>query len=410
MSDSADSISTFGDRVPSVDPALLPRDLPSPAYVVDEAALRSNLELLADVSRRSGATIVLALKGFSMWSMFPLMRPYLAGCCASGPWEARLAREEFGGEVLTYAPAYTEKDIEELLPITDHLDFNSVAQWRRHRDRVTAHPRFLDGSLRCGLRINPECSTGAVALYDPCVAGSRLGITAGQLQGFDDPAISGLHFHTLCEQGVDDLERTLAAVEQRFGDWLSRPEIRWINMGGGHWITKAGYDRDRLVEVVRGFAERHGVHVYLEPGEAIAIHTGVLVATVVDVVWNSLPIAILDVSATAHMPDVLEMPYRPRVFTADGTEAGAPEDGVGELHRLAGPTCLAGDVVGDYRFPHPLRTGDRLVFDDMSHYTMVKTTMFNGVRHPDMVRMDSGTGEWNVVRRFSYEDYRGRLS
>ena len=408
--DIATSRRRLPDRVPAIPPSLLPQDLPSPCYLVDEAALRANLAILADVADRSGATIVLALKGFSMWSMFPMMRDYLAGCCASGPWEARLARDEFGGEVLSYAPAYTETDIDELLPITDHLDFNSVNQWRRHRQRVTSHPRFLDGSIRCGLRINPECSTGAVALYDPCVAGSRLGITADQLQGFDDPAISGLHFHTLCEQGVDDLERTLEAVEQRFGDWLRRPQTQWLNMGGGHWITKPDYDRDRLVTVVREFAQRYRLKIYLEPGEAIAIHTGVLVTTVVDVVWNSLPIAILDVSATAHMPDVLEMPYRPRVFVADGTEAGNLLDEDGELHRLAGPTCLAGDVAGDYRFPRRLCVGDRIIFDDMSHYTMVKTTMFNGVKHPDIVRIDSTSGTWDLVRRFDYADYRNRLS
>ena len=398
------------DRVPAIDPAALPADLQSPCYLVDEAALESNLRVLAAVGRDSGATVVLALKGFSMWPLFPLMRPYLAGCCASGAWEARLAREEFGGEVLTYSPAYTEGDIDELLPITDHLDFNSIGQWRRHRERVMTHPRFREGELQCGLRINPECSTGSVPIYDPCVAGSRLGITADQLRGFDGEGISGLHFHTLCEQGADDLERTLAAVEEKFGDWLSRPEIRWFNMGGGHWITKADYDREQLVRLVRGMAERHGLKIYLEPGEAAVIHTGVLVATVVDVVWNAMPVAILDVSATAHMPDVLEMPYRPRVFMADGTEAGdGRQHGAGELHRLGGPTCLAGDVIGDYSFPRRLQPGDRLIFDDMAHYTMVKTTMFNGVRHPDIARIDSRSGDWRLVRRFGYRDYRDRL-
>lgn len=396
------------DRIPAIDPAALPADLPSPCYLVDEAALEANLRVLASVAADSGATIVLALKGFSMWPLFPLMRPHLAGCCASGLWEARLAHEEFGGELLTYSPAYTEADVDGLLPITDHLDFNSTGQWLRHRARVMAHPRFKSGELQCGLRINPECSTGEVPIYDPCVAGSRLGITADQLRGFDGRGISGLHFHTLCEQGAGDLEQTLAAVGERFGDWLARPEIRWLNMGGGHWITKAGYDRALLARLVRRTAEQYGLKIYLEPGEAAVIHTGVLVATVIDVVWNAMPVAILDVSATAHMPDVLEMPYRPQVFMADGTEAGDGRHG-GELHRLGGPTCLASDVIGDFSFPRRLEPGDRLIFDDMAHYTMVKTTMFNGVRHPDIGSIDTRTGAWRLHRRFDYEDYRSRL-
>ena len=385
--------------------------LPSPCYVIDLAALRRNLAVLDQVQRDAGCTIVLALKGFAMWSVFPEIRRYLKGCCASGWWEARLAREEFGGEVLTYSPAYQDDEIEALLEITDHLDFNSLGQWWRFRDRILAHPRHRNGSLRCGLRVNPECSTGSTPLYDPCAPGSRLGVTAAELAGANLEGLTGLHFHTLCEQGAEDLETTLSAFEEKFGQVLARPEFTWLNMGGGHWITKADYNRELLATLVKRTKERYGVEVYLEPGEAIAIHTGVLRSTVVDVVRNGgLEIAILDVSATAHMPDVLEMPYRPTVFGPDGrTAAGAPGERA-HTCRLAGPTCLAGDVIGDFSFDEPLRPGDLLVFDDMAHYTMVKTTTFNGVRHPAIATFDPATGEARVVREFRYEDYRNRLS
>lgn len=389
---------------------MMPSSLPSPCYVVDLAALRHNLSILREVAQEADCTIVLALKGFAMWSVFPLVRQYLHGCCASGIWEARLAREEFGGEVLTYSPAYKDDEIAELLEITDHLDFNSPGQWERFRSTIMAHPRFQSGATRCGLRINPECSTGQTAIYDPCVAGSRLGITASTLATMDLTGISGLHFHTLCEQGAEDLATTLAAVEEKFGPILARPEITWVNMGGGHWITKPDYNRDLLVRLVREFSEKYAVKVWLEPGEAIAIHTGVLRASVVDITRNALDIAILDVSATAHMPDVLEMPYRPAVFL-EGHEQPAAEPGSpGHLYRLGGPTCLAGDVIGDYVFHRPLVAGDVLVFDDMAHYTMVKTTTFNGVRHPAIATHDPETGETRVVREFRYEDYRDRLS
>lgn len=388
---------------------LPPASLPSPCYVVDLSALRRNLRVLADVQQAAGCTIVLALKGFAMWSVFPLIRTYLGGCCASGLWEARLAREEFNGEVLTYSPAYKDDEITALLEITDHLDFNSPGQWLRYRDQVMSHPRHRSGALRCGLRVNPECSTGHTPMYDPCVAGSRLGITPGQLAGLDLTGISGLHFHTLCEQGAEDLETTLAAVGEKFGHILARPEITWLNMGGGHWITKPDYNRRLLIDLIKRFAGTYGVHVYLEPGEAIAIHTGVLRATVIDIVHNSLDIALLDISATAHMPDVLEMPYRPGVLASCGTAAGLPGS-PGHLYRLAGPTCLAGDVIGDYVFPAPLKPGDTVVFDDMAHYTMVKTTTFNGVRHPAIATWDPESGKSRVIREFGYEDYRDRLS
>lgn len=384
--------------------------LPSPCYVVDLAALRRNLSILESVSNEADCTIVLALKGFSMWSVFPLIRQYLKGCCASGIWEARLAREEFGGEVLVYSPAYKEDEIAELLEITDHLDFNSPGQWERFRATVMAHPRFQSGTLRCGLRVNPECSTGQTAIYDPCVAGSRLGITAPALATMDLTGISGLHFHTLCEQGAEDLETTLAAIEEKFGHILARPEITWVNMGGGHWITKPDYNRKLLIRLVREFSARWGVRVWLEPGEAIAIHTGVLRATVVDITRNALDIAILDVSATAHMPDVLEMPYRPAVHLEGESEPAGDPESPGHRYRLGGPTCLAGDIIGDYVFPRPLAPGDVLIFDDMAHYTMVKTTTFNGVRHPAIATHDPESGETRLIREFRYEDYRDRLS
>jgi len=384
--------------------------LPSPCYVVDLARLRRNLSILREVRDAADCRIVLALKGFAAWSAFPVIREYLDGCCASGIWEARLAREEFGGEVLTYSPAYKDDEITALLEITDHLDFNSLDQWRRYRRQIMAHPRFGSGALRCGLRINPQCSTGGTPIYDPCTAGSRLGIPADALEGADLDGISGLHFHTLCEQGAEDLATTLDAVAARFGHLIAAPGITWMNFGGGHWITKPDYNRSLLVDLVRAWRERYGIEIWLEPGEAIAIHTGFLVATVVDIVRNDLEIAILDVSATAHMPDVLEMPYRPEVFAPDfKTLAGGP-GAFPHTYRLGGPTCLAGDVIGDYSFPTPLSPGDRLVFDDMAHYTMVKTTTFNGVRHPAIVLADSESGEQRVVREFTYEDYRNRLS
>ena len=384
--------------------------LPSPCFVVDLAKLRRNLHILDAVQKASGCHIVLALKAFSMWSVAPVIREYLAGCCASGIWEARLAREEFGGEVLTYSPAYKEDEITALLEITDHLDFNSLSQWHRYSAKILSHPRHQAGQLRCGLRINPECSTGHTAIYDPCVAGSRLGITASQLEGADLTGISGLHFHTLCEQGAEDLETTLAAVEEKFGALLARPEITWLNMGGGHWITKPEYNRELLISLIQKIRARYGVQVYLEPGEAVAIHTGVLRATVVDIVHNAMDIAILDVSATAHMPDVLEMPYRPDIIGPDGKTLARAAGFAQHTYRLGGPTCLAGDVIGDYSFDEPLSVGDVLTFDDMAHYTMVKTTTFNGVRHPAIATLDSETGEITLMREFHYEDYRNRLS
>jgi carboxynorspermidine decarboxylase len=393
------------------------------SFVVSIAALKRNSAILKETAAAAGCRIVLALKGFSCWKAFPYIREDLDGCCASGLWEALLARDYFGKHVVTYSPAYQEEDIRQLCEFTHHLDFNSLSQWFRFREMVMGHPRFRSGDLHCGLRVNPECSTGHTPLYDPCVPGSRLGITADQLEGVDLTGLSGLHFHTLCEQNSDDLEKTLAAVDRQFGHLLRSAQFTYLNMGGGHWITKPFYDRERLIRLVRETREKYGVEVWLEPGEAGAIHTGVLRAEVLDVFESSgHKLAILDISATAHMPDVLEMPYRPDVYLVDPAESDskpavvfedesyhpALEDGP-HLYRLGGPTCLAGDVTGDFAFPRPLKAGDILVFDDMAHYTMVKTTTFNGVPHPSIVLQHEG-GKLETIREFGYEDFRDRLS
>lgn len=392
-------------------------------FVISIAALKRNTAILREVKEAAGCHLVLALKGFSCWKAFKYIQNDLDGCCASGLWEGLLARDYFKKHVVTYSPAYDEADIAELCDFTDHLDFNSLSQWFRFREMVMAHPRFKSGALQCGLRVNPEHSTGATPIYDPCVAGSRLGITAEQLEGVDLTGLSGLHFHTLCEQDSDDLETTLAAVDTKFGHLLRSDQFKYLNMGGGHWITKPFYDRDRLIRLVKETREKYNVDVWLEPGEAIAIHTGVLRATVMDVFESAgHKLAILSISATAHMPDVMEMPYRPDVFLVDTAPSDAqpavtfpgenyhPAGESGEwTYRLGGPTCLAGDVVGDFSFPRELKVGDTLVFDDMAHYTMVKTTTFNGVKHP-AIALQHEDGSLEVIREFGYPDFRDRLA
>lgn len=404
-------------------------------YLISIAALRRNTAILREVKEAADCHLVLALKGFSCWKAFPYIREDLDGCCASGSWEAQLAKDYFDKHIITYSPAYDEEDIRHLCEFTHHLDFNSLSQWFRFREMIMAHPRFQSGGLQCGLRINPECSTGATPIYDPCVAGSRLGITAEQLAGADLSGLSGLHFHTLCEQNSDDLEKTLAAVDEKFGHLLRSDQFTYLNMGGGHWITKPFYDRERLIRLVRETREKYQIDVWLEPGEAVAIHTGVLRATVMDVFESAgHKLAILSISATAHMPDVMEMPYRPDVYLVDSSPsnhpapavtiegehyhlAGEPSNNVpspsgnptSSTYRLGGPTCLAGDVVGDFVFPRPLRVGDVLVFDDMAHYTMVKTTTFNGVKHPP-IALQHEDGRIEVIREFRYDDFRDRLA
>ncbi|WP_348814638.1 carboxynorspermidine decarboxylase [Halomonas sp. H10-59] len=376
-------------------------ELPSPCYVVDEVAVERNLAILAEVAEASGAKVLSALKAFSMWHFAPMVSRYLSGTCASGLHEAQLGREHYGGEVHVFGAAYSDADLAEILKIADHVVFNSSAQWRRAQPLVREALARRPG-LRFGLRINPEHSEGDVPIYDPCAPGSRLGIPLSELDEQSLDGISGLHFHTLCEHDFPPLERTLAAVEERFGHLLGR--MQWVNFGGGHHVTRPDYQRDDLIRCVRDFAERHQVQVYLEPGEAVAIGSGVLVTTVLDTSFNALNQAILDTSATCHMPDVLEMPYRPGLL-------GAGEPGeYPHTYRLGGLTCLAGDVIGDYSFPEPLEIGQKLIFKDMSHYTMVKTTTFNGTRLPAIAVWNSETGELRVIREFGYQDFRERLS
>ena len=378
-----------------------PGRVPSPCYVVDRAAVEANLEVLSRVQRESGAKILAALKAFAMWRLGPLTGRYLSGTCASGLNEALLGRHEYGGEVHVFSAAFTEPDLREILGFADHVVFNSFGQWHRF-NALLQQARKDRPRLRYGLRINPEHSEGTVPIYDPCAPCSRLGIPLSQFEGQDLEGISGLHFHTLCEQDFKPLERTLAVVEEKFGHLL--PDMQWVNFGGGHHITRPDYQVEELIAAVRRFADKYDVQVYLEPGEAIAIHSGVLVAEVLDLPFSTMNQAILDTSATCHMPDTLEMPYRADIFGA-----GEP-DQYPHLYRLGGMTCLAGDVIGDYSFPEPLEVGQRLMFDDMAHYTMVKTTTFNGINLPAIALWDSRTDELEVVRRFGYEDFRTRLS
>jgi len=366
----------------------------TPAYVVDLGKLEDNAIQIAGLAERAGARLLIALKAFAAWPSFEVIRPHVVGAAASGLHEALLARE-MGGEVHVYSPGYAEREMDAILELADHVVFNSLTQWQRFAPRVREH-----GKVQAGLRINPEHSEVKVALYDPCAPGSRLGARLAQLEGADLSGISGLHFHTLCELGSDALERTVAAVETRFAEQLGR--VQWVNLGGGHFITKAGYDEARFVATVQGLKQRHELEVYMEPGAAFALDAGVLVAGVLDVIDGPIPVAVLDASATAHMPDVLEMPYRPRII-----DAGEPREKA-FTYRLGGPTCLAGDVIGDYSFDRPLAVGDKLVFCDMAQYSMVKNTTFNGVGLPDIV-LRSRDGSLKVVRRFGYEDYKNRL-
>lgn len=383
----------------SFDPAIISQ---TPAFVVDLDLLRRNLEKIDGVQQQAGCRILLALKGFAMFSTFPLLRRYLHGCCASGINEALLAYEEFQKEVHVYAPAFKPEEIQRLLPIADHISFNSLAQWRAHRPALEAAKAAGKRSPSPGLRVNPEHSEVEVALYDPCSPGCRLGTRAALLENEDLSGLEGLHFHALCEQNSDVLERTLAAVERRFPRFLE--QVKWVNMGGGHHITRSDYDTERLIRLIQDFKRRWGKEVYLEPGEAIALNTGYLVATVLDVVEAEVPTAILDTSATCHMPDTLEMPYRPHVI-----DSGLPGEKA-HTYKLGGMSCLAGDVINQYSFDQPLTLGQKLVFTDMAHYTMVKTTTFNGVPHPDIATYDPATAHYQVVRRFGYEDFKRKLS
>ncbi|HEL1580596.1 TPA: carboxynorspermidine decarboxylase [Streptococcus suis] len=370
--------------------------VPTPAYVIDEAKLVNNLEILKSVQERTGCKVLLAQKAFSMYATYPLISQYLAGTTASGLYEARLGREEFGGEVHVFAPAFKDSDMDELLEISDHIVFNSARQLRKHVDKCRV------AGVSVGLRINPECSTqGEHALYDSCATGSRFGVRIDQFSEDLLDLVDGLHFHTLCEQNSDDLKTTLEAVEDKFGPYLHR--IKWLNMGGGHHVTREDYDLDLLISSIQHMQETYGLEVYIEPGEAIALNAGYLVTEVLDIVENGIETLVLDASATCHMPDVLEMPYRPPL--RHGFEAGEKAF----TYRLSSNTCLTGDIIGDYSFEKPVEIGDKLYFEDMAIYSFVKNNTFNGIGLPRLVLMDQ-TGDCRIIKEFGYEDFKGRLS
>ncbi|SPF47049.1 Carboxynorspermidine/carboxyspermidine decarboxylase [Candidatus Desulfosporosinus infrequens] len=372
--------------------------LPTPCYVVDERLLLRNLEILHSVQQRTGCSILLALKGFSMYSVFPLVGKYLKGVTASSLFEAKLGYEEMGKEVHIYAPAYGEEDFDQILNNCDHIIFNSFGQWNKFKAKVI---NLKTKKISCGIRINPEYSEIETPIYDPCFQFSRLGVTLSNFRPAELEGIEGLHFHTMCEQNSDTLERTIQVVDKKFGSFIK--SMKWLNFGGGHHITRADYDIETLVRSIMFFQDKYGVDIYLEPGEAVALNTGFLVAKVLDIVDNGMKIAILDTSAACHMPDVLEMPYRPNII-----DAGKPGE-YPDTYRLGGPTCLAGDIIGDYSFRQPLKVGDRLVFCDMAHYTMVKNNMFNGVNLPTIALYNAEEGI-KIIRQFGYEDFKSRLS
>lgn len=365
----------------------------TPAYVLDEKKLLHNLHILHGVQERTGCRILLAQKAFSMFSVYPLCAKFLAGTTASGLFEARLGKEEFPGEVHVFEPAYQEEEFDEILQYADHICFNSMNQLRKFRSRCEGKS--------IGLRLNPECSTQDEPIYDPCAPGSRLGVTLANLAPEELDGVDGLHFHTLCEQGADALEITLRAIDEKFGMFLHR--MQWVNLGGGHHITKPGYDIPLLERLIGEVQQKYGVQVYLEPGEAVALNAGYLVTEVMDLVENGLHIAILDASAACHMPDVLEMPYRPPLY-GSGTAGKKPY-----TYRLSSRTCLAGDIIGDYSFDRMLAVGDRLCFEDMAIYSMCKNNTFNGMPLPDIGILHTD-GSYEVVRHFGYQDFKERLS
>ena len=369
--------------------------LPSPAYVCEEELLENNLKLLKRVQDETGVKILLALKGFAMHSTFDLCKKYLKGCCASGLHEALLAKEEFGKEVHTYSPAFKDEEIDEIISISNHLVFNSFNQLKRYKDKA-----FKKVSL--GVRLNPEYSSVEVDLYNPCAPNSRLGITNANFDESQLQYLEGFHFHALCEQNVDALEGALANFEKNFSLYFS--QLKWVNFGGGHHITRADYDVEGLINLLKDFKARYPhLEVYMEPGEAIGWQTGYLVATVLDIVNNGMDLAILDTSAEAHMPDTLAMPYRAMIRNS----AVAFEKKY--TYRLGGNTCLAGDIIGDYSFDEPLKVGDRIILEDMIHYTMVKTTTFNGIKLPSII-IKNKDNSYKVIKNFCYNDYKSRLS
>jgi len=371
--------------------------IPSPCFVLDEVKFRNNLELIRSVKDQAGIEIILAFKAFAMWSTFPIVREYIPCSTASSLAEARLAFEEMGSPAHTYAPAYSDKEFDEIMQYSSHITFNSLAQFEKF------YPRTQFYNISCGLRINPEFSDVGTDLYNPCSPGSRLGIIAEKLGDRLPAGVEGLHFHTLCESNSFDLERTLLVVEQKYGHLFS--QIKWLNMGGGHLMTREGYNTDHLIQVLKAFKAKHPhLQLILEPGSAFAWRTGDLVATVLDIVENKgVKTAMLDVSFSCHMPDCLEMPYKPAIVGATDAVPGKP------TYRMGGNSCLAGDFYGDWSFDKPLQAGDRIIFEDMIHYTMVKTTMFNGVSHPS-IGIWTKDNEFKLVREFGYEDYKNRMS
>lgn len=373
--------------------------LPDPCYVIEEALLRRNLEIISRVSQEADIEIILAFKGFSLWKVFPIVREYISGAAASGANEATLVAEEMKTLAHTYSPAYTESDFQRVLEASSHITFNSLNQYHNFRERLSAFPR----AISAGLRINPEYSEVKTELYNPCAPGARLGITAGQLGDTLPDGIEGFHFHTLCESSSFDLEKTLQAVEQGFGRFLGR--LKWINMGGGHLMTRKDYDKQHLIQILKSFKSRWpNLSVILEPGSAFAWETGFLLASVVDIVENNgIKTAILNVSFTAHMPDCLEMPYQPRI-------RGAYQEAIPGKHvyRMGGNSCLAGDYMGNWSFNEALKIGDRVLFEDMIHYTIVKTTTFNGVPHPSIGIWNEQSG-FRLLRQFEYSDYKHRM-
>jgi carboxynorspermidine decarboxylase len=376
--------------------------VPSPCFVMEEELLEINLQILDLVQREAGVEIICALKGFAFWDSFPLIRRYLAGGAASSLNEARLIYEEMGAEAHSYAPVFSEKEMDSVLQYSSHITFNSLSQYDRYIKNVQAFPK----AVSVGLRINPEYSEVETNLYNPAVPGSRLGILRNQLGDTLPPGVEGLHFHVLCENDSFVLERTLAKVEDAFAPLIR--QVRWFNMGGGHHITRKGYDVKHLVMLLKSFRDRYPnlEKVILEPGEAVGWQTGYLVSTVQDIIKHkNLNIAMLDVSFSAHMPDCLEMPYKPKILNASDAVEGQP------IYRMGGGTCLAGDYIGmgDYSFKHELKVGDKIVFDDMIHYTMVKTTFFNGVKHPS-IGVIRKNGRFELLRQFGYEDYKRKLS
>lgn len=371
--------------------------VPSPAFVVDEVAVRRNLAILAGIRERSGARILLALKAFSMWSLAPLIDEYLDGYCASGLWEARLANEQFRGPVSTYSPAYKADDLAEICQISEHITFNNPAQigkWKSESNQILE----LDSS-ETGLRINPEIALGETEKYDPSQLHSRLGFPISQLKPEHFQHLSGIHFHNLCEQGFDALQRTWEKVEPIIAPHFGT--LKWINLGGGHHITRDDYDREALVAFLTDLKARSGCHIYLEPGEAVALDAGILVGEILDVFDNGMPVAITDISATCHMPDVIEAPYRPAMLD---------ERSEGTAIRVGGPSCLAGDIIGDYILPEPEHVGQRIAFLDQAHYSMVKTNMFNGVPLPSIWLWNSDTDALECVKSFDWTEFRNRLS